>query len=338
MWRGILVAGLTVVPVGSASVADFVPRAPVVVLEQERAGSAADDMVLIPAGAFAMGLNRGREDFSPEHRVDLDAFYIDRHEVTNAEYERFDPNHRRDAASSCDDCAVTNVSWSEAGAYCRWAGKRLPTEAEWEKAARGPELSLYGYANEYRPEMARSRAEAATRVGTYAPNGYGVFDALGNVWEWCADYWDKRYYRQSPERNPQGPSRGPGRVIRGGSYKNGSEVHLATRSWSRPGYRYRSIGFRCARDGPRAGGQGNPEGLERRGGAHAVRLSVATNFEPDLIEAIKACPVYELFGKLAARSGRRRTSLLHAVARLEAGSGGPRAPGPSKTGCASTAS
>lgn len=225
--------------------------------------AAQGDMVLIPAGPFEMGLSEGKQDFSPERRVYLDAFYIDRHEVTNAEYERFDASHRRDRSSDCDDCPVTNVSFSDAAAYAQWAGKRLPTEAEWEKAARGPDGFLYGYGSAYRKDTARLQADNAVRVGAHLPNGYGVFDMLGNVWEWCADYWDKRYYRQSPERNPQGPSRGPGRVIRGGSYKNGSEVHLATRSWSRPGYRYRSIGFRCARDGPRAGGEGNPEGRER---------------------------------------------------------------------------
>lgn len=208
----------------------------------------ADEMVLVPAGTFLMGRSEGNEDFSPERRVHLDAFYIDRHEVTNAEYEKFDPNHRRDQASDCDDCPVTNVSWTEAQAYARWAGKRLPTEAEWEKAARGPEGYLYGYGNEYRKDQARVEAADAVRVGGYPSNGYGVFDMLGNVWEWCADYYGKEYYREAPEHAPPGPRSGPGRVFRGGSYRNGREVHLAVRSWSKPEYRYRSVGFRCARD------------------------------------------------------------------------------------------
>ena len=209
------------------------------------------DMVLILAGAFTRGHGQGKEDFSPEREIHLDAFYIDRHEVTNAEYERFDPGHRRAEASDCDDCPVTNVSWWEATAYARWAGKRLPTEAEWEKAARGPEGSLWGYSNEYRQGQARTEAPGATRVGSYSPNGYGLVDMLGNVWEWCADYWSKDSYQRGPDRSPQGPPNGPGRVIRGGSFKNGPEVHLAARSWSKPAYRYRSIGFRCARDGPK---------------------------------------------------------------------------------------
>lgn len=209
-----------------------------------------EDMVLIPAGAFTMGLSESKKDFSREHRVYLEAFYVDRHEVTNAQYEKFDPAHRRDPASDCDDCPVTNVSWADAVAYARWAGKRLPTEAEWEKAARGPESHLYGYGKEYRKELARVEGSSALRVGSYPANGYGVFDMLGSVWEWCADYYQADYYRESPEKNPNGPPSGPGRVVRGGSYKNGREVHLAVRTWSNPGYRYRSIGFRCARDGP----------------------------------------------------------------------------------------
>ncbi len=241
--RCVLVAALVVVVAGAPAAAPGRSRG--------ATDPPADDMVLIPAGAFTMGLGREGEDFSPEHTVSLDAFYIDRHEVTSLEYERFDPNHRRDSASDCDRCPVTNVNWSEATAYARWAGKRLPTEAEWEKAARGPEGYLFGHGNDYRPDRARLGARGAVPVGSYPPNGYGVFDMLGNVWEWCADHWVKHYYQQSPERNPKGPPKGPGRVIRGGSFKNGREVHLATRSWSRPSYRYRGVGFRCARDAAR---------------------------------------------------------------------------------------
>jgi formylglycine-generating enzyme required for sulfatase activity len=210
-----------------------------------------DDMVLIPAGPFTMGLLDGKKDFSPDHTVYLDAFYMDRHEVTNAEYEKLDPSHRRDPASDCDDCPVVNVSWPDAATYARWMEKRLPTEAEWEKAARGPEGYLYGYGNEFRKELARVEAPAAARVGSSPANGYGVFEMLGNVWEWCADYYGRDYYRESPEENPKGPASGPGRVVRGGSHKDGKEVHLAVRTWSNAAYRYRSIGFRCARDGPR---------------------------------------------------------------------------------------
>ena len=216
------------------------------------ANDTAEGMVLIPAGEFTMGLSEAKKDYSPEHRVYLDAFYIDRHEVSNVEYEKFDAGHRRDPASECDDCPVTNVSWSEADAYAQWAGKRLPTEAEWEKAARGPEGHLYGYGNEYRKELARVDAPAAVRVGSYPANGYGLHDMLGNVWEWCVDYYDTDYYPQSPEKNPPGPARGTGRVVRGGASSNGREVHLAVRTRSNPSYRYRSIGFRCASDGPGA--------------------------------------------------------------------------------------
>ncbi len=208
----------------------------------------ADDMALIPAGPFIMGLAEGEADFSREHEVYLGAFYVDRHEVTNAEYEKFDPHHSRDPASNCDACPVTGVSWQEATDYARWAGKRLPTEAEWEKAARGPEGYLYGRSRELLPEIARLDGAFALPVGSYPANGYGLHDMLGNVWEWCADYYDKEAYSRSLGANPRGPARGPGRVVRGGAYSNRQPVHLAARTWAPETYRYRSIGFRCARD------------------------------------------------------------------------------------------
>jgi formylglycine-generating enzyme required for sulfatase activity len=210
-----------------------------------------EDMVLIPAGESIMGLNGGEEDYSPEHKIYLDAFYIDRYEVTNAEYEEFDPAHIRDRSSECDRCPVTNVSWSDAMAYAEWAEKRLPTEAEWEKAARGPKGYLYGYGNEYEERLAQMEAPTTAEVGSYQVNGYWLFDMLGNVWEWCADRYGEDYYSQSPEVNPTGPEPGRGglgRVVRGGSFKNGREVHLAVRTWKDARYRYKSIGFRCARD------------------------------------------------------------------------------------------
>ncbi len=210
------------------------------------------DMALIPAGPFRMGAD-GREDFSPAREVWVDAFAIDRYEVTNEEYERFDPRHRREAVSGCDRCPVTNVSWQEANAYAKSVGKRLPTEAEWEKAARGPESALFGYGAEFDKALAVVMTSSASPVGSHPPNGYGLYDVLGNVWEWCADYYGSDTYVRAANRNPTGPESGTGRVVRGGSFHNGSEVHLAVRTWSNPHYRYRSIGFRCARDVPRRG-------------------------------------------------------------------------------------
>ncbi|MFQ5791138.1 MAG: formylglycine-generating enzyme family protein [Acidobacteriota bacterium] len=210
----------------------------------------ASDMVLIPAGEYTMGLDGGEEDHSPSHRVYVDAFYIDRYEVTNAEYEKFDPTHVRGPASECDRCPVTNVSWQNAAAYARWAEKRLPTEAEWEKAARGPEGYLFGYGDDYQKHLAHMETDKAVRAGSYPANGYGVFDMLGSVWEWCADYYREDYYAQSPAQNPLGPGAGRGRVVRGGSFRNGQEVNLAVRTWKSSRYRFASIGFRCARDAP----------------------------------------------------------------------------------------
>ncbi len=218
--------------------------------DSPRAGAPGNEMVLIPAGPFLMGAD-GKSDFSPARRIDLDGFTIDRYEVTNIEYEKFDPTHRRDPASDCDRCPVTNVSWDEAEAYARSVGKRLPTEAEWEKAARGPEGHLYGRGPKFEKESARVGAPTASEVGSFPPNSYGVHDMLGNVWEWCADSYLADAYRKLPDRNPQAPGSSVNRVVRGGSFRNGAEAHLAVRSWSNRHYRYHSIGFRCAKDGPR---------------------------------------------------------------------------------------
>jgi len=237
----------------SAGATDDVLRA---ILENQTAASAETpseiappaDMVLIPAGEFIMGSDDGEEDYAPAHRVYVNAFYIDKYEVTNADYEEFDPAHIRGSASECDECPVTNVSKRNAAAYARWAERRLPTEAEWEKAARGPEGYLYGHGDKYDKRLVNAQASAAVRVGSYPWNGYGVYDMLGNVWEWCADYYSKAYYSQSPDRNPSGPSQGLGSIVRGGSFRNGKEVHVAVRTWRNSSYRFRSIGFRCARD------------------------------------------------------------------------------------------
>lgn len=210
------------------------------------------DMALIAAGPFRMGAEGGG-DFSPTRELWVDAFYIDRHEVTNEEYERFVPKHHREPASDCDRCPVTNVSWTEANAYARSVGRRLPTEAEWEKAARGPEGSLYGYGPEFRKDHAVVQTDSASAVGSHEPNGYGLYDMLGNVWEWCADYYANDAYARVAVQNPKGPESGVARVVRGGSFRNGGEVHLAVRTWSNPDYRYRSIGFRCARDATEEG-------------------------------------------------------------------------------------
>jgi formylglycine-generating enzyme required for sulfatase activity len=212
-------------------------------------------MVLIPAGEFLMGSEESPgktpSDEQPAHKVYLDAFYIDKYEVTNTRYERYDPKHRRSKYSACNDCPVTNVSWEEAKNYCTWAGGRLPTEAEWEKAARGPQNYLYTYGNTYNQKLARTGRpwpEGAVKVGLYPPNDYGVYDMTGNVWEWCSDWYAKYYYGVSPNKNPQGPARGMRRVLRGGAWNTGPQyAYAANRGSDEPVMRFHSFGFRCAR-------------------------------------------------------------------------------------------
>jgi len=212
-------------------------------------------MVLIPAGEFVMGSRlRGRKyaDERPVHRVYVDAFYMDCYEVTNRQYELFAPGHERSPYSACDDCPVTNVSWQEAQDYCRWAGKRLPTEAEWERAARGPEGYEYPYGNEYVAGKARaglSWTAGAVKVGSFPANGFGVYDTAGNVWEWCADWYEKDYYLTSPARNPKGPEEGKYKVLRGGAWNTGPNfVRAANRGRDLPEMRFHAFGFRCAKD------------------------------------------------------------------------------------------
>ena len=242
-------------------------------------------MALVPAGEFAMGADGARSDSEkPVHTVWLDAFYIDRRAVTNRQYRAFvdATDHREPALESDletyqgagaavdperhdaelarlggDEQPVVNVSWEDAQAYCSWRatrepGIRLPTEAEREKAARGGLAGrLYPWGDEPPPLRARYSADGPAPVGSYAPNGYGLFDMSGNVAEWCADYLARDYYAQSPARNPAGPRFGSERVVRGGSWAQNS-VWLTC--FHRDGYpqtkRLSFVGFRCARSAP----------------------------------------------------------------------------------------
>jgi formylglycine-generating enzyme required for sulfatase activity len=204
-------------------------------------------MVLIPAGEFQMGSNDGHDYEKPVHTVYLNAFYIDKYEVTNAQYKKFvkatghkgpegysyvngnwqngfkpwtDPNFNG------DDQPVGCVSWKDAKAYAKWARKRLPTEAEWEKAARGGLVGKkYSWGNTLTHDAAnyggtggKDKWEYTSPVGSFSPNGYGLYDMAGNVWEWCADRYDSNYYANSPKSNPKGPIWGSYRVYRGGGW------------------------------------------------------------------------------------------------------------------------
>lgn len=221
------------------------------------------EMVLVPAGEFWMGSGDGVSHEKPRHRVYLDAFHIDKYEVTNTLYQRFisatghrEPRHMSDSKWNNPQQPVVGVSWHDAEAYCRWAGKRLPTEAEWEKAARGTDERRYPWGNEWdkkRANGSESGIGRTTPVGQY-PGGvspYGAEDMAGNVWEWVADWYDADYYQRSPERNPRGPELGSGKVVRGGSwYYQPLNLRLSLRNHHSPDNRFDDLGFRCARGLP----------------------------------------------------------------------------------------
>ena len=217
-------------------------------------------MALIPAGEFQMGSSDG-DDEKPVHTVYLDAFYMDVYEVTNAQYKKFidvtghgAPEYRGDSNLNAPNQPVVGVTWHDAVAYAKWAGKRLPTEAEWEKAARGGLVGKkYPWGDSISHDNANCRDTAGkdrwkytARVGSFAPNGYGLYDMAGNVWEWCADWYDGEYYASSPRRNPTGPSSGKYRVLRGGSWDSGAYyLRAAYRLNLNPPLSSLNLGLRC---------------------------------------------------------------------------------------------
>ena len=231
-------------------------------------------MVLIPAGEFQMGghFNEGEADERPRHTVYLDAFYIDIYEVTNAQYQKFmdavgyaGPPYWYNSSHNAPEQPVVGVSWYDAVAYAEWAGKRLPTEAQWEKAARGglsgkryswgdsdPDGSQCNFADVninyyWSDDSVDDGYEYTAPVGSYSPNGYGLYDMAGNVSEWCADWWGDSYYANSPHSNPLGPNSGNFRVLRGGSWYNTTDIlRVANRANGFPtSTDSDGIGFRC---------------------------------------------------------------------------------------------
>ncbi len=240
----------------------------------------APDMTLIPAGEFQMGSSSGERDEKPVHTVYLDAFYIDIQEVTVGEYKRFieATGHRPLPASVqrtslTDEHPVVQVSWHDAMAYAKWAGKRLPTEAEWEKAARGG-LIAQDYpsgntidstkANYNKNTKSGTHDERTTPVGTYPANGYGLYDMSGNVAEWCLDTYQRKFYTDTRKRNPIAGAENvqqaiseaslskAKRVVRGGSWSfNAKSVRVANRLAEKPSLLSSDVGFRCVRDAKR---------------------------------------------------------------------------------------
>jgi len=218
------------------------------------------DMILISGGEFLMGSKpgQGKDDEHPLHKVYLDDYYIDVHEVTNSQYGLFceatgHPKHKfwNDERLNQPDQPVVGVSWHDANAYAKWVGRRLPTEAEWEKAARGDRTKVYPWGDVWNEMKVVS---ILTPVGTYTSgkSPYGILGMVGNVAEWVADYYSKSFYRENigtvPE-NPTGPKRGMLRVFRGGSWRQHDEQssRCAKRYCAFPNLKYNDVGFRLAK-------------------------------------------------------------------------------------------
>ena len=225
----------------------------------------ARSMAVVPAGEFRMGSATGDADEQPVHQVYMDAFSMDVHQVSVRHYARFleathhevPPDWSIMNRPQHQDRPVANVDWAEAAAYCTWAGKRLPTEAEWEKAARGTDGRIYPWGNELPTQgHATSGKEiwsnhaVLTPVGTFeeGKSPYGIYDMAGNVWEWVSDWYDPDYYQTSPSQNPAGPPTGGHKVIRGGSWGSGPKnLRSADREIHLPSFRGYGTGFRCAK-------------------------------------------------------------------------------------------
>jgi len=233
-----------------------------------------DGMALHPAGEFMMGSNQKKNE-APAHKVTLDAFWMDIHEVTVGQFREFclrtGTKFPAQPDWNSENHPVVNVTWQEAEAYARWAGKRLPSEAEWEYAARFTNNSAeydYGTQNLFGRQFGNIADESLLRVkikfpiktnyddgfvftapvGQYTPNRFGVCDLDGNVLEWCADWYAGDGYKEGPMVNPAGPEKGSYKVIRGGAYnRSGYYLRVSYRSWYPPHVRFDFIGFRCVR-------------------------------------------------------------------------------------------
>ena len=265
-------------------IATFGPDIPPSPPQEELSQIITDDgvsMALVPAGPFTMGNDDSRyEGEKPAHTVVLDAYYIDQYEVTNIRYAECvaagaceppssNASATRDSYYDNADFAeypVMFVSWNAAISYCEWRGARLPTEAEWEKAARGGlEGQQYPWADKFDGTLANYCDSSCTLkysvsdfndgyidtapVGAYPSNGYGLYDMAGNLWEWTTDWFDPDYYGISPESNPTGSEKGITRVVRGGSWNSlSATLPVSYRASNFVSGTYDFLGFRCVRD------------------------------------------------------------------------------------------
>ena len=222
------------------------------------------EMVWVPAGEFTMGSEDtdpdAGDDQKPAHKVYVDGYWIYKNDVTMAQFKAFCTATKRPLPKTPefgrhDDHPVVDVSWDDAAAYAKWAGVSLPTEAQWEDAARGTDGRKFPWGNDWDPSLcahsySRPGDRGSTEVVGSFPKGaspYGALDMAGNVWNWCADYYDEHYYRVSPSRNPTGPVSGVSHVLRGGSWHYCKELNFRVmyRFSNVPDYTSYNIGFRC---------------------------------------------------------------------------------------------
>lgn len=242
------------------------------------------EMVMVPAGEFLMGSDKKTDRLAyrseiPQHRVYLDAFEIGKYEVTALEYLKFvlatnrspQLDWRYDGGNFQDSMAhhpIMHVTWYDADAYCKWADQRLPTEAEWEKAARGSDGRLFPWGQEYagptranfgRTGLSGPVRDRPERLLLYPPiisvdkyenarSPYGLYQTIGNVAEWVADWYNPDYYKTAPDRNPQGPEAGTQKAFRGGGWMDSTTtMRVAMRNGTDPNTKINWLGFRCAR-------------------------------------------------------------------------------------------
>ncbi len=243
-----------------------------------------EEMILVPAGEFLMGSDKKTDRLAyrgeiPQRRVYLDAFQIDKYEVTNLQYLKFilatgrNPqlDWRYDGGNFQEAMAhhpIMHVTWHDADAYCKWVGQRLPTEAEWEKAARGEDgrMNPWGKesaglsrANFGRTGLSGPVRDRPERSLMYPPiiavdkydnsvSPYGLHQTMGNVAEWVSDWYDQDYYKTAPDRNPRGPETGTQKAFRGGGWMDSTTtMRVAMRNGTDPNTRINWLGFRCAK-------------------------------------------------------------------------------------------
>ncbi len=242
-------------------------------------GEAPPGMKLIPSGEFMMGSEKNegykeckkyykvcRKDWyideNPQHMVNIDSFFLDKYEVSQGEYQKVMGNNPSQFIGK--NLPVESVTWEDANKYCRKIGKRLPTEAEWEKAAKGGKGFKFSWGmefeslkgnfcdtnckNNWKLNQFDDENKNTSPIGSFPPNAYGLYDMSGNVWEWVSDWYDVNYYKNASRNNPKGPRKGTEKILRGGSW-------LGEPSTLRTSFRFRllpenknfHIGFRCAK-------------------------------------------------------------------------------------------